>query len=545
MKKTLLTLIILIMVAMAYNASAQCTITPVIIPSGSTTICQGDSLQLNGDSAYVSYLWSTGETTSYIYVTTAGNYTVYVTDGSGCTGTSAVTVITVDQGPPQQIGGISGNITPCQGSTQTYVVANDTTATSYTWTLPGGWTGFSTSSSITVTIGANSGTIAVFDGNACGNSAANTLAVTVINVPPQSGSITGPINVCPGTVQTYSVASVNNATSYSWSLPNGWSGSSTTNTITVTVDSTSGDVSIVSSNSCGASPATILYVTVDTGTQQIPAGLATGTITSSTAVVTWIPDSVTTNYELRISPDSLNTWTTYVITPSSTYTFTGLTTATHYDVCIAAYNQCGNITSAWDCISFIDDQCSASFNLFADTTILHHYFITDTLTGIPPFTYLWSWGDTTYDTIPYPSHTYADSGFYTICLTVTDSAGCVSTYCDSNYHIMRNANSMYYINVIPNIMTAVKTVDAKNVISVYPNPATNTLTINSQLSSRLNRDNSQLIITDVTGREVYHQAINNTQSAIDISTWSKGVYIYEIRSGLQTPASIRGKFVKE
>lgn len=159
--------------------------------------------------------------------------------------------------------------------------------------------------------------------------------------------------------------------------------------------------------------------------------------------------------------------------------------------------------------------------------------------GVPPIHYLWTWGDGNQDTIAFPSHTYADSGIYTICLSITDSTGCTSTYCDSLYHIMRTTNYMVYIDVIPNIMTALTTTDAKNVIRVYPNPATSTLALYSQLSIL----NSQFIITNILGEEIYHQPINNTtQTIIDVSQWSNGVYIYQLRGEKET---VRGKFVKE
>jgi hypothetical protein len=44
----------------------------------------------------VSYLWSTSETTQSITVSTSGNYTVEVTDGSNCTATSAPLTVTVN-----------------------------------------------------------------------------------------------------------------------------------------------------------------------------------------------------------------------------------------------------------------------------------------------------------------------------------------------------------------------------------------------------------------------------------------------------------------
>ena len=179
-----------------------------------------------------------------------------------------------------------------------------------------------------------------------------------------------------------------------------------------------------------------------------------------------------------------------------------------------------------------------TFNLFADTTQLHHYIITDSVSGIPPLQYLWNWGDGNTDTIIYPSHTYLDSGIYTICLSITDSGGCSNTYCDSSYHIMRTTNQMVYVNVVSNVLTSTKTIIDKNVISVYPNPANSTITIHQSTPAA----NQQIIITDILGQEIYHQPIINTQTTIDISQWNEGVYIYQIKGEKET---VRGKFVKE
>ena len=76
-------------------------------------------------------------------------------------------------------------------------------------------------------------------------------------------------------------------------------------------------------------------------------------------------------------------------------------------------------------------------------------------------------------------------------------------------------------------------------ISVYPNPATNILTIHQ--SKQLT--NQQLLITNILGEEIYHQPINNsTQITIDVSQWSNGVYFYKIRADTET---LQGKFVVE
>src|ERR1035437_2695515 len=190
-------------------------------------------------------------------------------------------------------------------------------------------------------------------------------------------------------------------------------------------------------------------------------------------------------------------------------------------------------------ISPLNTACSAQFLLYADTTQAHHYFINNNAFGVQPLHYLWNWGDGNTDTIPYPSHTYLDSGVYTICLTITDSTGCQSIFCDSSYHIMRTSDYMVTINVISNIMTDIKHIVANNTISVYPNPASSTITIQQSTPS----PNQQLLITNILGEEIYHQAINNsTQTTIDISHWSNGVYFYQIRGDKET---VQGKFVKE
>ncbi len=71
-------------------------------------------------------------------------------------------------------------------------------------------------------------------------------------------------------------------------------------------------------------------------------------------------------------------------------------------------------------------------------------------------------------------------------------------------------------------------------VSVFPNPATNIVTIHQDTYS----SNQQIIITDVLGNRVYSQALNTATETIDISHLSRGVYFYEINGK-------RGKIIKE
>ena len=81
------------------NTSAPIIITTVATPatitaSGSLTFCSGGSVLLTANAGNA-YLWSNGATTQSISVTQSGNYTVTVTNASGCSATSSAIQVTV------------------------------------------------------------------------------------------------------------------------------------------------------------------------------------------------------------------------------------------------------------------------------------------------------------------------------------------------------------------------------------------------------------------------------------------------------------------
>jgi hypothetical protein len=92
------------LIAVTINAVPDATITV----NGNTTIVDGQTVTLNANTATgLTYKWYNGDTeigeeSSYI-ASTAGNYTVAVTNSSGCTSTSAVTTISITQNQPSVI----------------------------------------------------------------------------------------------------------------------------------------------------------------------------------------------------------------------------------------------------------------------------------------------------------------------------------------------------------------------------------------------------------------------------------------------------------
>src|SRR5262249_28239849 len=119
--------------------------------------------------------------------------------------------------------------------------------------------------------------------------------------------------------------------------------------------------------------------------------------------------------------------------------------------------------------------CSSDFYLVPDTTTAHHYWGISQSTGTPPLSYIWSWGDGTYDSIAYPSHTYATAGYYTICLSIEDSTGCFDSICIP-YSIQKLSaeNTIVKVDIVDSISgapTSVQHASLLQSVSIFPNPA--------------------------------------------------------------------------
>jgi hypothetical protein len=316
------------------------------IISGNTTVCQGSSqtysvTPVSGATSYTWTLpsgWTGTNTTNSINPTVGANSgNITVTANNGC-GSSTVRTLAITVNPvPSQPGTINGNTTVCQGSSQTYSVAAVPSATSYTWTLPSGWSGTSSSNSIPVTLGANSGNITVTANNACGSSAAQTLAVTVSTPPSQPGVISGNTTVCQGSSQTYSVAAVSGATSYTWTLPSGWTGSNSTNSINPTVGANSGNITVTANNACGSSTVRTLAVTVNPTPSQ--PGIISGNTTvcqGSSQTYSVAAVSGATSYTWTLPSGWTGTNTTNSINPT--------VGANSGNITVTANNACGSST---------------------------------------------------------------------------------------------------------------------------------------------------------------------------------------------------------
>jgi hypothetical protein len=235
--------------------------------SGSVNACAGSTTaySIPSISGSNSYLWSlpasfsgssTQNSINANVGTISGDYTISVRGINGsCSSAVAQLPITVHSTVSQPVS-ITGNTTICANSQQSYNTASINHATSYIWSLPSGWTfdGVANTNNINITAGNTSGTfnLSVRAINPGCSSQVRNISVSV-NPPPQiSSSISGSTNTCEGATQTYTI-SATNASSYTWTLRPGWSGSSTTNSIGITFNAVADTLRVVANGAGGCS----------------------------------------------------------------------------------------------------------------------------------------------------------------------------------------------------------------------------------------------------------------------------------------------------
>ncbi|MFD2516525.1 Ig-like domain-containing protein [Salinimicrobium flavum] len=343
-----------------YSMTVNSNKTPTVTLSANTTsICPGESVTFTanntngGTSPQYSFFLNSGTSalqtgSSNKFTTTSLNngdrIRVVLNSSLDCTTSDTAEAfsnsIEVRAGTPATPGTIATSVgqSICPGTSQTYSIDAVTGATSYQWTLPSGWAGSSTSTSINVTAGTSSGSISVKAVNDCGTSEAQSISITLKDgTPAVPGNITGTTSVCPGVSETYSVSPISGATEYIWTLPNGWTGTSTANSIDVTTGASgSGNISVQAKNDCGTSTAKTLAVSVKAGTPGQP-GIISGTAAVCPGVqetYSITPVTGATSYEWTL-PD--NTWTG----TSTATSITVSTGTTNGNITVKAINDCG------------------------------------------------------------------------------------------------------------------------------------------------------------------------------------------------------------
>ena len=165
--------------------------------SGGSTLCMGTTKLLSATQGYTTYLWNTGQTTSFIIISNPGTYSVTVTDQNGASDQASINVVEVPN--PNPI--IQGSNTICPEGSQILDAGN--------------WSSYSWSDgrvSQTLSI-SNPGTysVTVTDQNGCTGEASKTVQLQTVTPI----SITGDTEICEGESTTLSVVPITGSIQWS------------------------------------------------------------------------------------------------------------------------------------------------------------------------------------------------------------------------------------------------------------------------------------------------------------------------------------------
>ncbi|WP_291402552.1 T9SS type A sorting domain-containing protein [Daejeonella sp.] len=348
---------------------------------GPTSLCQGESVTLISSSGK-SYLWSTGETTQSIKVSSSGKYTVKMTNENGCSNTSEPFTVTVSQTSIATVTA-SGPLSFCQGGS---VTLTSMTGSSYLWNNG------ATTQSINVN---NSGNYSVTVKNENGCSLISSPVTVSVNILPKAEiTATGPTTFCAGGSVTLTS---NTGSSYLWN--NG----ATTQSINV---NSAGNYSVTVKNENGCS-VTSTPITV------IINSLPKAEITASGRTTFCPGESVT----LTASSGSSYLWSTGATSQNIKVDKTG-----NYSVKVTNSNGCSATSSSTSVIASTTPD--AVITASGSTTITQNGNVNLSVISVTGNQYQWFKNSTAISSATSSVYKATSGGSYTV--KVTNSAGCTN-----------------------------------------------------------------------------------------------------------------------
>ncbi|MFZ4399768.1 MAG: T9SS type A sorting domain-containing protein [Bacteroidales bacterium] len=387
---------------------------------------------------------------------------------------------------PAQPTAINGSASICASTSNTYSITAVAGATSYTWTLPGGWTGNSTTNSITANAGSTNGNITVKANNSCGSSVLQTKSITVNSSPVQPASITGNASICAASSNIYSITAVAGATSYTWTIPNGWTGNSTTNSITAIAGSTNGNITVKANNSCGSSALQTKSIIVNSSPAQpaIISGNA-NTCAASSNIYSITAVAGATSYTWTLPGG----WTGN----STTNSITAIAGSTNGSISVTANNSCGS--SASQTLNVIS-------NITDTSVIVSGPMLTSNASGA-----VYQWincnGNTILSGQINQNYTASISGSYAVIVTKN---GCTDT---------SSCYSMSIVGINENITTSS--------IHVSPNPNVGKFIVETE-----NTEIESIEIFNLIGEKIFQKISPSSKTEIDLNIHPKGIYFVKL-----------------
>jgi len=163
-------------------------------------------------------------------------------------------------------------------------------------------------------------------------------------------------------------------------------------------------------------------------------------------------------------------------------------------------------------------------------TVQNHFFSPSSFSASVGDTVEWVWVNGTHTTTSLGIPGGAASWSNNINSSSTTFKYKITTTGTYNYWCAIHTTMMEASFTVAPLSTPAISAPTKEMANIFPNPATNVLNI------KLNNPpaNSQLIVTDILGKEVVRQTLPGIDNTLDISTWKKGVYLYRLKNGEET-----------
>jgi PKD repeat protein len=213
----------------------------------------------------------------------------------------------------------------------------------------------------------------------------------------------------------------------------------------------------------------------------------------------------------------------------------------YYNVCLTVTSKTGLPCSDNYCGIVnvnISNHCNAFYTIHPDssTTDPYDFLIFNQSSGLN-LDYLWHFGDGTTSTLSNPTHDYAGTGPYVICLTVSNDS-CKNTYCDTLdlsdtvHHLLPGK---FHVTVV-NKTTGIKKNDMdKATLTNYPNPFNRTTTISYSVStsSRVELAVYNLLGVKVDAIEIGTKAAGNYTLDWDAQHLQEGIYLLQLKANDQ------------
>jgi PKD repeat protein len=307
---------------------------PTISANGNTTFCTGGSVELRVPSAsLVNYQWkidgnNIGSNSNSLTATSAGVYTVELSNNCGTVASSNSISVIVNSAPTSATISANGSTTICSGNNVDLSVTSQT-GVNYQWKIDGSNTG-TNSNLLTAT---SAGVYTVELSNNCGTVVSTNSISMIVNSAPTSATISanGSTTICSGSNVNLSILS-QIGVNYQWKIDGNNTG---TNSNSLTAN-TAGIYTVELSNNCGTVVSTnsISVIVNSAPTSATISANGSTTICSGSNVNLSILSQIGVNYQWKI--DGNNTGTN-----SNSLT---ATTAGVYTVELS--NNCGTVVSS-------------------------------------------------------------------------------------------------------------------------------------------------------------------------------------------------------